>query len=170
VLVLATLIEKVSGAPWVTFLQRAIFAPAGMTHSGRMSNAFLPPARAQAYSGATPDTATIYDDYFQAYGTAPDVYAYDEALFGGRLVSLATLARLFAPGAASGALHNAITWQRGQVAGHPVVYTSSSGNSFSALNLRFVQDGVTIVVLSNDGSNLVRSIGAHLAAIVLGTS
>jgi CubicO group peptidase (beta-lactamase class C family) len=168
VLVLATIIEKVNGESWAAFLQRTIFGPAGMTHSGRVTHALVPPARAQDYSGDTPDDNAVFDDYFQAYGTAQDVYAYDNALFGGRLVSRATLARLFGPGVATGDLHSGFTWQTGRVAGHRAVYTSKGTKSFSATNMRFPRDGVTIVVISNDDTNLVRSIAAHLATAVFG--
>jgi CubicO group peptidase (beta-lactamase class C family) len=173
VLVLGTIIEKVTGEPWATFLQRTIFGPAGMRHSGRMTDAFRPPARAQGYLGAFPDDSTVYNDYFFAYGTAPDVYAYDQALFGGRLVARATLARLFGPGAATGGLHSGYTWQTGRVAGHRAVYTSNAGNAFATINLRFVQDGMTIVVISNDDTNEdttdVQQTAVHLAAIAFGT-
>jgi CubicO group peptidase (beta-lactamase class C family) len=163
VLVLATIIEKVSGEPWATFLQHAIFAPAGMAHSGRMTDD-LAHRIAQGYTADSPNGADVYNDYFLAYGTAPDIYAYDEALFGGRLVSRATLARLFGPGAATGGLHIGYTWQPGRVAGHLAVYTNNSGNGFTTINLRFVQDGVTIIVNSNDDTNQLPAIGIRLAA------
>jgi CubicO group peptidase (beta-lactamase class C family) len=168
VLVLGTIIEKVSGEHWAAFLQHAIFGPAGMTHSGRVTRALVPPVRAQDYSGDTADDKASFDDYFQAYGTASDVYAYDEALFGGRLVSRATLARLFGPGVAAGDLHSGFTWQTGRVAGHQAVYTSKGTMSFSATNMRFPREGVTVVVASNDDTNLVRSIATHLATVVFG--
>jgi CubicO group peptidase (beta-lactamase class C family) len=69
-LVLARIIQKVSGESWTSFVQRTIFGPAGMTHSGRMTDALARSRQTQSYSGNTRNSDTVYNDYFAAYSTA----------------------------------------------------------------------------------------------------
>jgi YVTN family beta-propeller protein len=176
-LVLPLITEKISGVSWGAFLQHYVFGPAGMTHSGQLTPASAPPGLAQSYSGSTvasdPAAVSSTSSYFVAYASAPAVYAYDNALFGGKLVDTATMQRLFtpripapAPTAAFGKARYGFWWRTGQVAGHQAVYTVRE----TTANLRFVQDGVTIVVIGNDVDNVVGDVAAHLAALVFGQS
>jgi CubicO group peptidase (beta-lactamase class C family) len=174
-LVEGAIIEQVTGKPWETFLRQVIFAPAGMKNSGRVTDAMLPPARAQDYSGAVANPIAGYDDYYAAYSTAADVYAYDNALFAGKLVSAKALARLFTPRAAItpgdpgvSDLRVANKWKIGRVFGHQAIYTNDSMYSFSAINMRFPQDDMTIVVVSNDSRNDIEGIATQTAADVFG--
>lgn len=176
-LVEGTIIETVTKEPWAAFLQQAIFTPAGTRNSGRVTDALLPPARAQDYSGAGADPIVGYNDYYAAYATAPDVYAYDTALFGGTLVSSTALSRLFTPRTAItpgdpgvSDLRIGYKWRIGQVAGHRAIYTNDTMYSFSAINMRFPSEGVTIVVISNDGQNDVEAIAVQSAARVFGVT
>jgi CubicO group peptidase (beta-lactamase class C family) len=174
-LVEAAIIERVTRVPWARFLQHTIFGPAGMTHSGRLTDALVSPARAQDYSGATADPNGVYNDFYAADATAPDVYAYDNALFGGKLLAGPTLTTLVTPRAAVSApptgiamAHYGDYWAIGQVVQHRVIYTIKPLKSFWTANLRFPADGVTLVVISNDDQNNVADIAIHLAALVFG--
>jgi CubicO group peptidase (beta-lactamase class C family) len=176
-LVLGAIIEKVSGLPWATFIQEAILGPAGMTHSGRVTDVLIPPARAQDYSGQTANPSIAYNDFFETYATVPDVYAFDEALFGGKLISKHDLATLLIGRAPIVSTPPGITearygynWAIGRLFQHRVIYTEGRTNSFQTANLRFPQDGVTIVVISNDEQNDAPHITQHVAAIVFGQS
>lgn len=92
------IIEKVSGLTWAKFMQRTIFQPAGMTNSGQMTNAFLPPRRASGTApGGIPGSTFDYDGYFLAYSTPQDLYRYDKALLDGKIVSSKWLTTIFAP-------------------------------------------------------------------------
>lgn len=175
VVVLGTIFQRVSGKPWQTFMRQEIFGPAGMKNSGRMTDALVPPARAQDYSGTAPDTDVVYNDYFQVYGTVPDVYAYDNALFGGRLLSRTSLRRLVAargsvspPDAYITEEHQAAKWKVGSFLRHQVIFTTDDTKSFLGVNLRFPKDGVTVVVISNDDQNDVEDVAVHAAAMVFG--
>jgi CubicO group peptidase (beta-lactamase class C family)/streptogramin lyase len=173
VLVLSLVAEKVSGQPWGTFIRRAFLDPVGMAHSGRLTPSTAPQALAQGYSGQTRNDQAVGESssFFALYATAPDVYAYDNALFGGKLISPRSLHRLFAPRApdpeAQAGFEQArygYWWSSAQVAGHHAVYTVRG----SAANLRFEQDGVTVIVLSNDDQNDAGDIALHLAGFVFG--
>lgn len=175
VVVLGTILEKVTGKPWTTVIRQAIFRPARMTHSGRVTDSLLPPARAQDYSGSTPDSDVVYNDYFQVYSTLRDVYGYDNALFAGRILSHPSLTRLFAPrGAVSPpdanvtAEQQAAKWKVGRVVGHQVIFTTDDTKDFTAANMRFPQDGATVIVISNDAHDDVEAIAVHAAALLFG--
>jgi CubicO group peptidase (beta-lactamase class C family)/streptogramin lyase len=174
-LVLGLIAEKVTGKPWATFMRDTVFTPAGMKNSGQMTDSLIPPARAEDYSGGNPDPSTRYNTYFAVYSTLRDIYAYDQALFAGKLISKASLARMSVPrdsvrpsdlNIANG--HWAYFWKTGTVFKHGVIYTISNVHSFTAINMRFPKDGLTIVVLSNEDLNDVEGVGVHAAAIVFG--
>jgi CubicO group peptidase (beta-lactamase class C family) len=95
---LNTVIEKVSGESWADFMQQAIFGPAGMTNSGRMTNALLPPQRGQGYVGSDPGQKANYDAYYMAYSTLEDLYRFDTSLLSGKIISQQSLADMVEPG------------------------------------------------------------------------
>jgi CubicO group peptidase (beta-lactamase class C family) len=177
VMVLGIIFQKVSGTSWERFMRQEIFKPAGMKNSGRVTDALLPPARAQDYSGTEPDSDVVYNDYFQVYGTIRDVYAYDNALLGGKLLSKASLGRLFAtrgsvnpPDANISDEHQASKWKVGSFLGHRLVFTTDNTKSFTGAKLRFPRGVATVIVISNDDHNDVERIAVHVAGLLFGQS
>jgi CubicO group peptidase (beta-lactamase class C family)/streptogramin lyase len=175
VVVLGLAAEKATGKTWAELLSSLIFTPAGMKNSGLMTDDLVPPARAEDYSGGNPDPSTRYNTYFALYATVRDVYAFDQALFSGKILSKASLARLMAARAAFqppdiniGNGHWATGWKMGTAFGHHVIYTLNDIHSFSAINMRFPKDGLTIIVISNDDQNDVEGAGIHASAAVFG--
>jgi CubicO group peptidase (beta-lactamase class C family) len=173
-LVLALIDERASGQPWATFIRRALFGPAGMAHSGRLTPATAPPNLARNYSGAALAATwlAITSSWFTTYATAPDLYAFDNALYGGRLVSRRSLARLITPRAPDpyespgfAQARYGDFWISARVAGHRAVCTALGQRA----NVRFPAEGVTIIVLGNNDQDDVAGIAAHLAALVFGT-
>jgi CubicO group peptidase (beta-lactamase class C family) len=79
-------------------MQQTIFGPAGMTSSGRMTNALLPPQRARGYVGSDAGQEADYDAYYLAYSTLEDLYRYDTALLAGKIISQQSLAAMVTPG------------------------------------------------------------------------
>ncbi len=173
VLVLSLIAEQVSGQPWGSFIHHAFLEPAGMTHSGQLTPATAPHTLTQYFSGTTHNGKAVGESgsFFSMYATAEDVYAYDNALFGGKLVSQRSLSRLFTPRVTDPNAPAGFTqarygywWGSAQPAGRQAVYTVRG----TTANLRFTQDGITIVVLSNDDQNDVGDIALHLSALVFG--
>jgi len=130
---------------------------------------------ARAYHGTDLDHNTVYSDSFEAYATAHDIYAYDNALFAGRLLSPPYLATFFTPRASIGQTDPGITsrgtgylWQIGTALGRRVIYTNSVWDSFSTLNMRFPDAGVTIVICGNELQNSAEDVGLHVAALLFG--
>ena len=174
-LVLDSIVEKVTGASYATFLQKIIAGPAGMAHTGRLAGTLRPAHFAQVYSGATLLTGLAYDDAFPLYATTPDVYAYDTALFGGKLVSAKTLGRMVTPrtpivppDAGVSDERRTYVWKTGRIVGHRVIYTIGGSTGVSTANLHFPGDGVTIVLNSNEDQDGLEDIAVHLVALVFG--
>jgi CubicO group peptidase (beta-lactamase class C family)/streptogramin lyase len=174
-LVLDTIVEKVTGAPYAAFLQQAIAGPAGMTNTGRLAGKRRPAHFAQVYSGLTHLTGWAYDDAFPLYATTPDLYAYDRALFGGTLISARTRQRMFTPrvpivpsdpGVSDE--RRAYVWKTGRILGHRVIYLIGGSTGVSTANLYFPADDVTIVINSNEDQDGLMDIAVHLAALVFG--
>lgn len=152
-LVLGFIFEKATGKSWAAVMKQTIFDSAGMKNTGRITDGLQPPARAKAYFGSQPNEQVTFNDYFFLYTTARDVYAFDNALFGGKLLTGSVLHRLITPRVALhppdphlGSAHRAYGWKVSSAFGHPLVYTSQD----NATNLRFPKDGATVVVVTND--------------------
>jgi serine/threonine protein kinase/transcriptional regulator with XRE-family HTH domain len=176
-LVLGVISEKLSGAAWESDIASTIFHPAGMRNSGRVTDAWALTTHAHDYAGTTEFPDTVYNDYFAAYSTARDVYAYDNALMAGKLLPRSYLHFLFTPRAPVGAPDLGIraprwgyVWRTGVAFGHRVVYTSSGTKFFQTINLRFIDDGVTVIVISNDHLDNINTIAVRVAAFTFAKS
>jgi D-alanyl-D-alanine carboxypeptidase len=105
-LLLGRIIERIDGRPFEQSLQARILAPLGLKDSGIAHHAAIIPRLAPAYF-LRPDTKTWMNDlpmYYEnsdaagaMYSTAPDIARFAEALFGGKLVSAASLQRMLTP-------------------------------------------------------------------------
>ena len=130
---LALLVERLSGVPYEDFLQRNIFAPAGMTatrccHIRRDGIPFENFARATVYedgryvadvdsagdAGVTAFDGLNGDDY--VYSNLFDMLAWDRALREGRVLTLEEQRRMYAPGKLS--------------SGEDAVYDEDEGQSY----------------------------------------
>ncbi len=101
---IAAVIEGASGEPFLAFMQRRVFAPAGMTHTAADDPTPILPGRARFYTrdettGAVVNAAYVDNSYKWAGGgflsTAEDLVAFGNALLEGRLVKPETLALLW---------------------------------------------------------------------------
>lgn len=101
---LGAILEQVSGVSYERFLTDRIFAPLGMKDSGYTHSEALLPGRAAGYerSAAGLRNARYYDMSipFAAgamYSTAEDLYSWDQALYGERLLPARLRDLLFTP-------------------------------------------------------------------------
>jgi CubicO group peptidase (beta-lactamase class C family)/transcriptional regulator with XRE-family HTH domain/tRNA A-37 threonylcarbamoyl transferase component Bud32 len=171
-LVAALLVEKVDNNPWGV---DSIFQLAGMQNSGQLSDSIRSPVRAVDYLGSAPNSNTTYNDYVVAYTTAADEYSFDNALFGGKILSPRYLNDILAPRAPvvpaiPGIAHQewGDYWESGDLFGHRVDFTYAEINRFLSVNMRFPGTGLTVILLSNTSGTDVRDIAIHAAAIALG--
>jgi CubicO group peptidase (beta-lactamase class C family) len=171
--ILTVILQRVSGQSWDAYMRQHIFSPAGMTNSGRVTDALKPPQRAAQYNGATEDAVSGYDNYFFAYSSALDLYRYDQALFGGTLLSGALLRALMTPGPAAepddpsspesqspgiSDVRYGYGWRVGSVNGQRVVFTYGP----TPANIVFPQSGITVVLIANDDTYAFRTIATTI--------
>ena len=92
---ISAVIEGASGEPFLAFMQKRVFAPAGMTHTAADDPTPIVPGRARFYTrddstGAVRNAAYVDNSYKWAGGgflsTAEDLVAFGNALLEGRLL------------------------------------------------------------------------------------
>src|SRR5580700_4253441 len=101
---LGYLIEKISGESYEKFVQENIFTPLGMKDSGYDSNSAVIERRASGYSPSPkgPVNAgfihmTIPFAAGSLYSTTEDLLRWEQGLFGGKLLSPASLQKMTTP-------------------------------------------------------------------------
>ena len=101
---LGYLIERISGESYEHFVQENIFTPLGMKDSGYDSNSAIIPRRAAGYTPSAngPINASFVHMSipFSAgalYSTTEDLLRWEQGLFGGKLLSPASLQKMTTP-------------------------------------------------------------------------
>jgi len=101
---LGYLLEKISGQRYEDFVRDNLFAPLGMTESGYDSRAAIILHRAAGYSpGANGPVNAGYIDMsipFSAgalYSTTEDLWRWEQGLFGGKVLTTASLKKMTTP-------------------------------------------------------------------------
>ncbi len=107
--ILGLIVEKVSGIPLHDYIQKNIFDPAKMTHSGFMTERDFPVHSSVGYLKKMNRIAAIpmgkpnsLFGYADIYATALDVCKFDQALTSGTLLKKESLAEMLKQGSHSG--------------------------------------------------------------------
>lgn len=155
--------EKAVGEPWLEFMQRELFAPAGMDSVRTMSPGALIPHRVAAYTldehGALVRDRRLDVDYGPLYSdlgmTVADFGRWLVALDRGTPLSRASVVRMTSPTLLAGGVpaSEVFQWSRyglgvglDDVLGEPVVlHSGHSGVGF----VRFPSRGLSVVVFTN---------------------
>ena len=171
--VLAAIIEKVSGQTYEVFLQEHIFKPLGICNTGVLHNTPLIMNRAQGYhrNGTDLQNAHYYDPSVDIgsgalFSTIGDLYLWDRALYTDKLISSDLREQLWRP-----CLNDyGLGWHIMSICGRRCVFHTGGWFDCATVVLRFVDDDVCIIVLSNfdSVSSPVKRIADDLAAIVFG--
>ena len=158
---LAEIISKVSGKPWPDFLNERVFAPLGMNATRTTSMTELVPNRANGYiwsNGKLQNASTYFAlrPSGALLSTVLDLAKWDEALQTGKLLKQPTLDQMWTPVK----LNNGTThpygfgWELEPIGSHKKVNHGGSLPGFRAQLARFIDDKVTVVVLTNgDNAN-----------------
>ncbi len=168
---LGYLIEKVSGQPYEKFVQQNIFGPLGMKDSGYDSNSAVIPHRASGYANGKggPENAGYIDMTipFSAgalYSTTDDLLRWEQGLFGGKVLSQASLTKMTTPFkhdyACGVGVHS--------MNGHRVIDHGGGIEGFNTFLAYSPDDKLTVIALSNLESHAPEEIVAHLAAVARG--
>lgn len=184
---LGVIIQQVSGQPYATHLQQSILMPLLLEHTGY--DADHPDPRTHAIGYASWHTVAPYVDIswpFAAgalYSSVVDLWHWDQALLSDTLISSSATAEMLAPhvatcpASANVCPYNATTrhygygWFSGMLGGHLVIQHGGDINGFTAMNEFMPNDGITIVLLSNQADSGASTVlGLALAQLMLGQS
>lgn len=170
-LLLGFLVEKISGETYEKFVRENIFNPLGMHDSGYDSNAAIIPRRAAGYTpgkNGLENAGFIHMSIPHAagalYSTTEDLLKWEQGLYGGKLLSAASLATMTTPFKNDYACGLFVQTKDGRKKiGH--------GGGIEGFNTDlnyFPEDKLAVVVLSNVNGSGPGDIAAKLASIAHG--
>jgi CubicO group peptidase (beta-lactamase class C family) len=173
-MLLGLLVEKVSGVPFGEFLQKNVFAPAGMKDTGhRGSEAEIVRGRATGYQPAGVDALehTRYIDWSSntgaasIYSTAEDLYRFDRALRAGKVLTPASQAKMFHD---HGDEYGYGWFMDEHRFGRRVASVAGRSPGFNSYFERALDEDIAIIALSNNYSSIGQTVGAQILPLVLG--
>ena len=153
---LGCIIEKLSGLSYSDYLQKNIFDRLEMKNSGVDKLDSVLAMRARGYSRI--GKKTINADFismawpFSAgvlYSTVGDLYKWDRALYGNKILSKESLQKMFTPGKSNYGYGVIID----SLEKHPRIWHNGGIPGFSTNFTRFINDDICTVVFSNNESN-----------------
>jgi len=169
--VLGVVIEKVSGKPYGELLRERIFEPLGMKDTGLDSDELILPKRAQGYAPsphglivARSESLTVPWAAGSMYSTTGDLLKWERGLFGGKLLSQASLTAMLTPGKGRYGFGVGIDEREGaRVIGH--------GGGIEGFNTQltyFPDKQLTVVVLANVNGAIPTTMAGQLLDVALG--
>lgn len=168
---LGYLIEKVSGQSYGEFVQQNIFNPLGMKDSGYDSNSAIIAHRAAGYqSGANALVnagfihMTIPFSAGALYSTTEDLLKWEQALFGGKVLSSASLAKMTTPFKQDYAFGLTVSANHG----FKVIEHGGGIEGFATQLSYYPDDNLVVIVLGSIVGRFPSEIAARLGDIVHG--
>lgn len=173
---LGRIVEKVSGESYFDYIQRHVFAPAGMGSSGFDTLEDITPGLAVGYFHEGPLSSGWKADWMKipykggpaggGYSTNADLLRFAKALREGRLVKPATLARMFedevpaGPGAYAAGFGDRLSHGR-HVRGH------AGGIEGTDADLQVVwETGAVVALTSNEGPSQAWLLAERIADVL----
>ncbi len=164
-LLLGAVIRKASGKFYGDFLQERIFGPLGMTSTRVISEADIIPNRAAGYElvdgkiknqgWVSPSLNTTADGAL--YFNVLDLAKWDAALYSERLLKKSSFDQLWSVAKLSDGqpnpAHYGFGWFIRDINGHRLIEHSGTWQGFRTYIARYVDDRVTVVVLTNQGGS-----------------
>jgi CubicO group peptidase (beta-lactamase class C family) len=154
---LAHIIEQVSGQSYADFLEENIFTPLNMRDTGYEDSSS---GVAAGYTYRYAKTAAEYvplpisDGAGQLYSTTGDLYLWDQALNTGQFLpqdELEPMFERFVPETDYPPFGYGYGWLVTKILGRPLVGGAGSNAGFATFYLRYPADGLTLIVLMNQG-------------------
>ena len=168
---LGHIIQTVSGKPYMQFMLERIFTPLGMTKTADRDPQFIVPNRAAGYEWEIDHLEGrdgVLTDLMGAgsiVSTIADMAKWDAALNGKNFLKPDSRAEwwkqyIFNNGKPS---PYGFGWRIAHIRGHKLIGHTGQTAGFGAANFRYVDDGVTVIVLTNLGEI---GLGGQIAARV----
>jgi len=178
---LAWVIEKVSAMPYAKFMQDNLLTPLGMKDSGYDSAALLP-RRASGY--ARKDGAIVNASYINMgvqygagglYSTTHDLLTWEKALFGGKVLSSASLKKMTTafreargPGAPVKAGYGMGVYAGTTADGRREISHAGSDFGFVSMIAAYPDDRLFVILLSNTQTTPFANIVSKLTDVAFG--
>ena len=170
-LVLGHVIERVTGGSYEKFVTDNIFTPLGMKDSGYDSNKTVIARRAAGYmpSPAGPVNAgfvhmSVPHAAGALYSTTGDLLRWEQGLFGGKVVTPASLAKMTTPFKGDYALGLVVQ----TASGRKVVQHGGGIDGFNTFMAYYPDDKLTVAVLANLNGQAPNQIATKLATLAHG--
>lgn len=160
-LLLGVMIHKVTGSFYADYLQQRIFTPLWMTSTRLISEADIIPNRSSGYelngdklqnqSWVSPTFNSTADGAL--YFNVMDLAKWDAALYGTKLLKQSSLDQMWTVFLLNDGKPNSanygFAWRIDSIKGHKVIEHSGGWQGFTCHVSRYVDDGITVVVLTN---------------------
>lgn len=158
---LGYIIEKVTGRFYGDLLEERIFGPLGMNTAMIINEPAIVPNRAAGYeldSGRVVNQEWVSRKFNTTadgslYLTVHDLAKWDAALYAERVLPQAALAQMWTPIRLNdGTTHPyGFGWSLGSVNGRRIIEHGGAWQGFKTFIARYVGDGLTVIVLMNQG-------------------
>lgn len=177
-LLLGVIIHKVTGTFYAEYLQQQIFKPLGMSSTRLISEADIIPNRSSGYelhgdklqnqSWVSPTFNSTADGTL--YFNVIDLAKWDEALYGTKLLKQSSLERIWTVFPLNNGKPNpgdyGFGWRIRSINGHKIIAHGGEWQGFTCNISRYVDDGITVVVLTNLDSAEPSQIASVVAELV----
>lgn len=177
-LLLGVIIHKVTGTFYAEYLQQRIFKPLGMTSTRLISEADIIPNRSSGYelhgdklqnqSWVSPTFNSTADGTL--YFNVIDLAKWDEALYGTKLLKQSSLERIWTVFPLNNGEPNpgdyGFGWRIRNINGHKIIEHGGEWQGFTCNISRYVDDGITVAVLTNLDSAEPTQIASVVAELV----
>ena len=178
-LTLGVLIHRVTGEFYGDFLQQRIFHPLGMETTRIISEADIVPNRAAGYrlvkgelknqEWVSPVVNTTADG--SLYFSILDLAKWDATLYTEKLLTRSSLEQMWTPAKLKNGQPNkdgyGFGWSIGERHGHRVISHGGAWQGFETTIVRYVDDQLTVVVLTNLAGAEPGVIAGHVADMYL---
>jgi CubicO group peptidase (beta-lactamase class C family) len=170
-ILLALIVEKVSGQPFQLFLKNNIFAPLGMKDTfvyDRLRPEFARRARGYNRFGDDSDYDLLTYGEGGIYSSVADLFKWDQALYTEKLVKRSTLDEAFTRGKLNdGSSSNyGFGWAIGDYNGETIYAHAGRYGGFNTYIKRFPKERTTIIFLTNHDFRNMSAIGNALINIL----
>ncbi len=190
-ILLGAIVEHASGTTYEAFLAEHIFQPLGMSDSGLDSNASLIPERAAGYVPGPNGLSNARYIHMQLphgagalYSTTRDLVRWADGVFGGKLLTPASLQKMLTPRHNDYALGVAVettkdrralaaadlaNWRKiPNMTGRKVVQHAGAIEGFNSHLAYYPESKITIAVLSNVEGSASSELASQLASVAFG--
>jgi CubicO group peptidase (beta-lactamase class C family) len=168
---LGYLIERITGESYESFVQKNIFTPLGMKDSGYDSNSAVIARRAAGYEpgpNGPVNAGFIHMSIPHAagalYSTTEDLLRWEQGLFGGKILSAASLQKMTTPFKNDYAFGLTVHTEKGR----KVIEHGGGIEGFNTSLVYYPDDKLTVVVLGNLNGSAPDQIANQLAAVAHG--